>query len=83
MMKVNEPDLEARLVSTNILLMLLAELEFVLVDLDFVQIGRKLTYSFASCRVTMGTYPSSMPGGGVTIKAGSISASFPIAGGAR
>ena len=46
-------------------------------------IGPKLTYSSAACRVAMGTYPASKPGGGVTIKAGSISASFPIVGGAR
>lgn len=41
----------------------------------------ELTYSSAACRVAMGTYPASRPGGGVTIKAGSISASFPIVGG--
>ena len=46
-------------------------------------IGQKLTYSSAACRVAMGTYPASKPGGGVIIKAGSISASFPVAGGAR
>ena len=46
-------------------------------------IGPKLTYSFAACRVAMGTYPASKPCGGFTIKAGSISASFPILGGAR
>lgn len=46
-------------------------------------IGPKLTYSCAACRVAMGTYPASKPGGGVTIKAGSISANFPIVGGAR
>lgn len=44
-------------------------------------IGPKPTYSSAACRVAMGTYPASRPGGGVTIKAGSISASFPIVGG--
>jgi len=42
-----------------------------------------LAYSFAACRVTMGTYPISRPGGGVTIRAGSSSASLPNAGGAR
>jgi hypothetical protein len=46
-------------------------------------IGAKQIYSTAACRVAMGTYPTSNPGGGVTIKAGSISASFPTAGGSR
>ena len=46
-------------------------------------IGPKLTYSSAACRVAMGTYPASKPAGGVTINAGSIAASFPILGGAR
>lgn len=40
-------------------------------------------YSPAACRVAIGTYPASIPAGGLTIKAGSISASVPIAGGAR
>jgi len=40
-------------------------------------------YSCPACRVAMGTYPASKPGGGVKIKAGSISASFPIVGGGR
>ena len=44
---------------------------------------RSLPYSFAPCRVTIGTYPISSPAGGVTSKAGSISASSPKAGGAR
>jgi hypothetical protein len=35
------------------------------------------------CRVAMGTCPASKPGGGVTIKAGSISASSPIVRGGR
>lgn len=48
-------------------------------------VGRKglLGGYSAACRVAMGTYPVSKPGGGVTIKAGSRSASFPIVGGAR
>jgi hypothetical protein len=41
------------------------------------------SHSSAACRVTMGTYPASNPGGGLTIKAGSISASLPIPEGAR
>lgn len=40
-------------------------------------------YSSNPCRVTMGTYPTSSRAGGVTIKAGSISANFPIIGGGR
>jgi len=43
----------------------------------------KQFYSAIACRVAIGTYPTSKPGGGVTIKAGSISASFPILGGSR
>jgi glutamine amidotransferase-like uncharacterized protein len=37
----------------------------------------------ASCRVAMGTYPISRPRGGLTRRAGSMSASFPAAGGVR
>lgn len=37
----------------------------------------------SSCRVTMGTKPISRPCGGVTITAGSRSASWPIVGGGR
>ena len=46
-------------------------------------IGAKQIHSAAACRVAMGAYPTSKPGGGVTIKAGSISASSPILGGSR
>jgi hypothetical protein len=38
---------------------------------------------FISWRVAMGTYPVSRPAGGVTIRAWSRLASFPVAGGAR
>jgi hypothetical protein len=40
-------------------------------------------YLSMPCRVTMGTYPISRPAGGVRIRAGSMSASFPVLGGAR
>lgn len=36
-----------------------------------------------SCRVAIGTYPTSNPGGGVTISAGSKLANLPTPGGGR
>ena len=45
------------------------------------QIGT--AYFFASCLVTIGTYPASSPFGGVRIRAGSMAANFPILGGGR
>ncbi len=40
-------------------------------------------YCAASWRVTMGTYPASIPGGGTTTRPGSTSASFPTVGAGR
>lgn len=56
------------------------------IDCGGEQLVRRIfvyAYSLAACRVAIGTWPTSKPAGGVTTKAGSISASFPAKGGGR